>query len=220
VLALLSLALLGCAGGTGANDDTAKSGSEDEGHPLVPDAYDGLWDIESLGCDDATVYYAFTGAIDDAGTLTGEETWYWFFAEEGWDADCADPFVVEAVEEPTPIEDDACLSCDRDFTAVYTLDEDRRTCPLEGYESLFDNDDRDRIDEEIYTLAVMFDTNPLEAAPGVMNVWSYAQDDQDADTWIDRGIAAGTLPVEAATAGPGAVTWASPDGLCVTFEEE
>jgi hypothetical protein len=46
----------------------------------------------------------------------------------------------------------------------------------------------------------MFDTNPLEAAPGVMNVWSYAQDDQDADTWIDRGIAAGTLPVEAATA--------------------
>jgi tRNA threonylcarbamoyladenosine biosynthesis protein TsaB len=51
VLALLSLALLGCAGGTGANDDTAKSGSEDEGHPLVPAAYAGLWDIESLGCD-------------------------------------------------------------------------------------------------------------------------------------------------------------------------
>jgi len=217
VLALVSL--IAC---TSAPADTAGGGdtpAAEQTHPLVPEQYADVWDVDSLGCEDATLYWAFEGAIDASGTLTGRETWYWFFAEEGWDADCADAFDVTAVEAPTPIANDACLSCDRDFTATYDMPDANRSCPLDGYESLLDNDTRDRTDDEHYTLALMFDTNPLDTEPGGMNVWSYAQDDQDEDTWIARAVASGTLPVEAATSGPGAVTWVVPEGTCVTIKE-
>jgi hypothetical protein len=219
---VFALALVACGGGkdggggAGGGDDTGTAN-----HPIAPDTYEGDWDIESLGCDDATVYWAFTGSIDADGRLAGEETWYWFFAEEGWDADCADTFDLDAVEEPTPIEDDPCLSCDRDFTASYVLNEDKRGCNIDGYESLLDNDTRDRIDEESYTLAIMLDTNPLGGDEGDVNVWSYAQDDVSETTWNDRGIGLGTFTPETAgdVAGPGTLTWARQDGLCVTIEE-
>lgn len=211
-------ALLACSGGPAA--DAKGQTPTETAHPVAPEAYADVWDVDSLGCEDATVYWAFQGAIDDAGELVGEETWYWFFAEEGWDADCADTFDVTAIEEPTPVADDACISCDRDFTARYALTDDKRGCPLDGYESLFDNDTRDRIDEELYTIALMIDAQPLGGEPGEVNVWSYAQDDQSATTWHDRGVALGTLPDEASTGGAGALTWVVPDGTCVTIEED
>ena len=222
----LALLLLACSGDgatgpgkEGGGDDT--SGPADT-HPLVPDAYADAWDVESRGGEDATVYWAFTGAIDAAGALSGEETWYWFFPEAGWDADCADTFDVTAVEEPTPIADDACNSCDRDFTAAFVLNEDKRNCPFDGYESLLDNDTTDRIDEEAYTLALMLDTDPLGGEPGETSVWSYAQDDRDADTWIQRAVSAGMFAPDVAdeTDGPGTLTWARSEGLCVTIEEQ
>ena len=144
------------------------------------------------------------------------------FPEAGWDADCADTFDVSAVEEPTPIADDACNSCDRDFTAAFVLNEDKRNCPFDGYESLLDNDTTDRIDEEAYTLALMLDTNPLGGDPGEVSVWSYAQDDRDEATWIQRAMSIGTFTPDTAedVTGPAARVWARSEGLCVTIEEE
>jgi len=221
----LALLLLACSV-DGAPRSEKADGDDTSGtagtHPLVPEAYADAWDVESLGCEDATVYWAFTGAIDAAGTMTGEETWYWFFPEAGWDADCADTFDVSAVEEPTPIADDACNSCDRDFTAAFVLNEDKRNCPFDGYESLLDNDTTDRIDEEAYTLALMLDTNPLGGDPGEVSVWSYAQDDRDEATWIQRAMSIGTFTPDTAedVTGPAALVWARSEGLCVTIEEE
>ncbi|MDP2316259.1 MAG: hypothetical protein Q8P41_25395 [Pseudomonadota bacterium] len=220
--AILTLALLACTSSSPGEKDSAAENPATGGHPYAPDQYEDTWDIDSLGCDDATLYWAFDGAIAADGTLSGEETWYWFFSDEGWDTDCADTFDLSAVEEPTPIESDACNSCDRDFTASYVLNEDKRTCPFDGYENLLDNDDVDRIDAEAYTLAVMLDTNPLGADPGEVTTWMYAQDDRDEAEWIDRGLSTGTMTPETADdyTGPGAIAWARQEGLCITIEEE
>lgn len=204
-----------------AGADTASSTSAGV-HPIAPDEYESDWDLESTGCDDVVIHWAFDGSVDADGRLEGKESWYWFFAAEGWDGDCVDTFTVTAIEEPTPIENDACNSCDRDFTATYEMSGDDRTCAIDGYESLLDNDDTDRIEEEIYTFALMFDTDPLGGEPGDLNVWSYVQDDRSDNEWIDRTTSLGGFaPSEGDDYdGPGDVTWSLDDGFCVTMIEE
>jgi hypothetical protein len=217
------LALLACVGKPGS-DDTSGGATADEHHPLAPPEYEDSWDVDSLGCDDATVYWAFDGAVDDAGNLSGQETWYWFFSTEGWDDDCADTFTLTGVEEDTPIADNSCLSCDRDFTASYVLEDANKGCTsLGGYESLLDDDNTDRIDEEEYTMALLLDTNPLGAdEAGHMNVWTYVQDDRTETQWNPRNISEGTMTPDTAEdyAGAGTMKWAVDDGICVTITEE
>lgn len=217
----LLLALFAC--GEKTADDSVATSAE-EGHPLVPEQYADSWDIESLGCDDVTVYWAFEGEIESSGALSGKETWYWFFSDEGWDDDCADSFTLEGTEEETPIADNPCLSCDRTFTAAYELTEENTGCSMfaDGYEGLLDNDDTDRIDEEKYTMALLLDTDPLGGEPGHINVWTYIQDDSRESDWNDRPISEGTLETstEGDYSGPGAVEWAREEGLCITITEE
>jgi hypothetical protein len=79
---------------SGDTDDTAA----DEGHPLVPDEYQYVWDIDgctnSQGQEGANVYILGEATADEDGVLAGSESWTWFFPEEGWDDDCIDTFDV------------------------------------------------------------------------------------------------------------------------------
>lgn len=215
---LLAFALFAC---TGKPAEGGPSETAEEQHPLAPEQYRDVWDVDSLGCDDATVYWAFTGAIDGSGAIAGEETFYWFFSDEGWDDDCSDTFDLAGIEETTPVDNDACNSCDRDFTASYVLNEEKRDCPLGGYEQLFDDDDTDRIDEEAYTIALMLDTNPLGGEPGDISMWAYFQDDRSDDAWISRANSAGVMTPDAADdfTGGGSLEWSLIDGFCVTITE-
>jgi hypothetical protein len=217
------LVLAACTGaGAGATDSSGDT-AENNGHPLAPDKYEDAWDIESTACPDtsdgegATIYWAFEGSISDSGKITGEETWYWFFAADGWDADCADTFDISGKKATNPVSDDPCNSCDRSFTADMTLNEDKRGCTMvDGYESLLDNDDKDRIDEESYDLALLLDMDPLGGDEGEIQLWSYVQDDQGAG-WIERSIGRGTFAPDDGedTMGPGTLSWARSDGMCV-----
>ncbi len=213
------LLLIACTAGDAADsatpiDDTA-AGYD---HPIVPEKYRGLWDEDSVSCDDAIFYWAFEGGIDADGAITGEEGWYWFFADEGAATDCSDVFEIEGAEQTEPIFEDPCLSCDRDFTASYNLAE--TGCNWEGYEGLLDNDSTDRIDEEEYTLAIMHDALDNDSDPlSQMNVWSYAQDDRVATDWNDRAISEGTYtPDGSDTRGAATLSWAIGGGVCVTIE--
>ena len=217
VRSLPLFALVAC--GTAASTDS--SGSGDTGTSLAPDEYADIWDTESAGCPDgATVYWAFEGNIDDNSKLVGEETWYWFFAGGGV-GNCSDTFDISGKKATNPVADDPCNSCDRDFTADMVLNEDKQGCTqIDGYESLLDNDETDRIEEEAYELALMLDTNPLGGDPGEAQIWTYVMDDQGKG-WIDRSIGRGmfTPDTEGDVAGPGALTWARTDGMCITITE-
>lgn len=212
------LALFACT-----DDPTDKPLPTDTGatydHPLVPEQYRGSWDEDSVSCDDAIYYWAFSGTIDADGAMVGTEGWYWFFSDEGAATDCVDVFEVTATEERTPVADDPCISCDRDFTATYTLTE--TGCNWAGYEQMFDNDDVDRIDEEVYSVALMLDALDNDLAPmDQMNVWSFAQDDRSATSWLDRSISTGTyVPDGSDTEGAAAVDWTIKSGVCVTIED-
>ena len=214
------LTLLACKGDNGnAKDDTSGNGGEDYAHPLVPEAYRDSWDVDSVGCEDAIFYWAFEGSIDEAGSLSGEEAFYWFFPDDGGATDCRDAFEVTAVEEPTPVEPDNCYSCDRDFTAKWKGAD--FTCNWDDYENQFDDDSRDRIDGEKYNLALMIDSdNGMGEMLEQANVWSYAQDDVDPDKWISRVISVGTFtPSGDDIRGPGTLVWAINEGQCVTIKE-
>jgi hypothetical protein len=184
-------------------------------HPIVPEAYRDAWDVDSITCEDVIYYWAFEGSISDTGAITGTESYYWFFSDEGAETDCKDSFSLAGQEESTPISDDPCISCDRDLTATLAMTE--ATCNWQGYEDLFDNDDEDRIEEEVYTVALM-----LDAFDGVsgelldqLNTWGFFQDDVSSRSWIQRPISVGTYaPTGSDVRGAASLTWAS-DGICV-----
>lgn len=222
-LSLPLLLLAGCdLAGPGATDSAGDT-AENQGHPLAPDLYEDSWDIDAAACaDGAMVYWAFDGEIDSSGKIKGEETWYWFFAGNDWDGDCADTFDISGKKATDPVSDDPCNTCDRSFTADMTMNEDKRTCStIAGYEDLLDNDDKDRIEEEDYDLALLLDMNPLGGDPGDIQLWSYVKDDLGAG-WIERSIGLGAFAAETEgdTEGAGAIGWARSDGMCVTFKEE
>lgn len=206
------LLLLAC---NDSDANTKESVVDDYAHPLVPEQYRGLWDEDSYNCEDVVYYWAFEGSIDDAGQISGTESWYWFFADEGAATDCKDVFTVSGAEATTPVSDDPCFTCDRDMTATWTLTE--QNCNWDGYENLFDNDDTDRIDEEVYQLALMLDAD--DGSGGLldqMNVWAFVQDDQSSRSWNMRPISVGNYaPTGSDTRGAATVDWAIGDGACV-----
>lgn len=219
---LLALALLAC---TSSNADEAATDTAAEGpgpNPIVPEQYELLWDLNAVGCEDegAIVYFAFEGTIDAAGDLSGRETWYWFHSGEGWEGDCADTFDVRGEAGELNWDDAPCSGCDRAFIADWVLDEGTRQCSY-GYESLLDDDDTDRIDEEAYTVALEMD--PLSPGGNVNAqnlVFSWTQDDRNSNSYNARPQARGTYtPLdEADFAGAADVTWTVSSGVCVAFE--
>lgn len=215
---MILYALLACTDDSADKTPTTDTAAGYE-HPLVPEEYRGSWDEDSVSCDDAIYYWAFDGTIDADGGMVGTEGWYWFFSDEGATTDCVDVFEVTGTEERTPVADDPCISCDRDFTTTYTLTE--TGCNWAGYEQMFDNDDVDRIDEEEYTVALMLDALDNDLQPmEQMNVWGYSQDDRSAVSWIDRSISTGTyVPEGSDTEGAAAVKWSIKTGVCVTIED-
>lgn len=205
---------------TGAPEETAAEDSGPEGALAeVPEDLTEGWDIESVSCPQgATAYWFFSGEITSDAEIRGTERWFWFFPEDNAAPDCVDSFVIDGKEAATPVPDDPCYSCDRDFTADYVLDS--QTCTWDGYESLLDNDDTDRIDEEEYKLALMLDTDPLGGEATETNVWTFVRDDASLQSYNDRGVQDGFFVPDDGVDGPGALTWVSREGLCVEIKEE
>jgi hypothetical protein len=190
-------------------------------NPIVPEAYELLWDLDAASCEEpgAIAYFTFEGSIDARGRLTGEETWYWFHSGAGWEADCKDVFTIDAPEESIWGRNNPCTGCDREFHGALTLDDARRTCSY-GYESLFDDDNRDRIEAEAYDLDVQLDTlTPGGNVNQQMLVFSYVQDDQTPTSYNGRAQARGTYTpaTEGDYEGAATVSWTVQQGLCVSF---
>jgi hypothetical protein len=207
---------LACTGGTDGEDSAAISepGALDD----IPSDITAGWDVNSVGCPEgATAYWYFEGEITADAEIHGTESWYWFFPDDGDATDCVDSFKLDGKEAATPVPDDPCYSCDRDFTADYVLD--TMTCNWDGYESLLDNDDQDRIEEEEYKLALMFDTDPLSGEEGAVNVWTFFQDDASARAYNDHGVNDGFFEPEDGVDGPGKMSWVAPGAFCVEVKE-
>ena len=212
----LILALLACDAADSAADSTDSGGEAS----IAPAEYADGWDTDALSCSEGAIaYWAFEGEIDASSHLTGAETWYWFFPDEGSATDCADTFTLAGDEGESPVPDAPCNSCDRSFTLGYDEDPDRVTCNWDGYENLLDNDETDRIDEESYTMALMLDTDPLGGDPGDVNVWSWIKDDFSPTQWNDRPLATGSFGGDDVAA-EGSLKWAIPDGICVTIKSD
>ncbi len=213
----LPLAFVGActeASESGGSEDTGAGGALE----AIPEDITAGWDVESVGCPaGATAYLYFEGEITTDAELRGTESWFWFFPDDGDATDCVDSFRLDGEEEPTPVPDDPCYSCDRDFTVDYVLDS--MTCAWDGYESLLDNDDQDRIEEEEYELALMLDTDPLSGDEGDVNVWTFFQDDSSNRTYHDHGVNEGVFVPEVDVNGHGTLTWVSPEALCVEIVE-
>lgn len=222
VLVLL-LGLTACSGKEGAGP--VDSGAEALGpNPVVPEAFELLWDLDAESCDDdgAIVYFRFQGEIDDGGALTGTETWYWFHSGEGWDGDCYDVFDADLEEGALEWSSDPCSGCDREFLGTWTLrdDADDLGCAGYGYEGMFDDDQRDRMDEEVYETDIMLD--PLSPSGNVnqdMLVFGYTMDDESEYSWNARPNARGEyVPMgEDYTTGPATLEWTVEAGMCVSF---
>ncbi len=222
MLRALPLLLVACTGAPAGSDD--KSGTDDTGelgpNPIVPEGYELLWDLDASSCEDADsiVYFLFNGAIDEEGNLSGEEGWYWFHKTEGWEGDCKDTFQVTGVEGELGWSTSPCSGCDREFLVEWELPESE--CGY-GYESMFDDDSKDRIDDELYVGDILLDTlSPSGNVNENMLVFAYFQDDQDEYTYIPRTDSRGEYyPDEGADYATGSATlmWVVSQGMCVDF---
>ena len=220
LVSLVLTFLVACGG------DNADSGGADPvaalgPNPIVPDDYALLWDLDAVNCADegAIAYFVFDGDIDAAGRLTGEERWYWFHSGAGWESDCVDTFRIDAPSDSIWGRNNPCVGCDREFYGSLSLADSDRTCSY-GYESLFDDDNRDRIETEDYVLDVQLDTlTPSGNVNQTTLAFSYVQDDQSSTSMNARAQARGSYtPVrEGDYAGPAHVSWTVQSGLCVSF---
>jgi hypothetical protein len=213
----LLLPLLAACGGDKADTATADPGYGP--NPIVPAEYELLWDLDAASCEEpgAIVYFRFQGTVGDDGRLRGEETWYWFHSGEGWDDDCADVFTIDAPSDSIWGRNNPCAGCDREFHGDFVLDESRRTCSY-GYETLLDDDQRDRIEDEAYTIDVQLDTlTPSGNVNAQMLAFSYVQDDQTPTSYNGRAQARGAYvpATDGDYEGAATVDWVVTSGLCV-----
>jgi hypothetical protein len=205
---------------TAVVDDTGESGAS-----IAPDGYQYLWDIDAEDCAadgaDAAVYYLFEGAIGTDASLAGTESWYWFFAGDGYDGDCVDSFTLRGDEATHSWSDDFCSQCERLFDTVWDLPDGDRTCSGFDYETFWDQED---VDRDRFETTVLFDalTPSGHANKGnaalVMTVW----ENGDGDLVGNYGYAQGTYTPDAEGdyEGGATVDWVAQTPYCVTFEEE
>ena len=90
--------ILGCTGAdTDTLDSTDTAPVDDEFHPLVPEAYQYLWDTS--GCDGNTsrTYILGEARSEGDGTISMTENHYKFYGDDDddWDDDCVDTYVYE-----------------------------------------------------------------------------------------------------------------------------
>lgn len=219
---LLILALAACSPKEGG-DDTGGGGDTDAGNPIVPEAYEYVWDIDASDCEgegDAVVYWLFEGAIDDAGVLTGTEGWYWFFGQPDWAGDCVDTFTVEGEQDTFSWSEEVCYGCERAFDARWGLDDADRGCGGHDYETFWELEDEDA---DRYNVDVLFDALSPSGNPNADNqmlvVASYVG--SDGSRWYNPSYGRGTYtPVtEGDYEGAATIGWVAGDGICVTFTE-
>lgn len=229
VLLLLALAPA-CTGSSSpkVGDDTSgDSGSPDSdsgidygSNPLVPEAYQYLWDTDASSCDDgdyAIVYHTFTGAIGAAGKLTGTEAYYWFLKAESWEGDCFDTFDVDLHATDTNWSSDPCEGCDLEFSGTWDLPDANRSCPDYDYESFFAND---RVTADTFNVILLLDPLSPAGNPNTSTlVMAAFQDDDDTSSYtfnVDYARGDFVPETEGDYEGPAAITWAPTAGLCVS----
>jgi hypothetical protein len=199
-------------------DDTAVDYGD---NPIVPEEFQYLWDVDASGCaddTDAIVYHMFTGAVNTAGKLRGEEAWYWFFKTPGWDDDCVDTFDVDTEATDTNWADDPCSGCDLEFSGTWDLADEKRTCPGYDYEDFFAND---KVSADHYNVIVMLDPLSPGGNPNQTTlVMAAFEDDDNPNSYsFNADFARGDYvpDVEGDYEGSAAVTWVPTAGTCVTF---
>lgn len=220
------LLALACSGKGDAapvgGDDTAPVDTDYGPNPIVPEQYDGLWDVDVSSCedgDDAITYLAFEGSIDAEGQLSGREGRYWFFAEEGWEGDCVDVFTAEGEESDTNWSEEPCSGCDREFTSTWKLEDEDRGCEGFDYEYFFAND---RVDDDDYNVIVMLDPLSPGGNPNMTTLVMMAfQDDDEPNNYtfqVDYARGDYLPATEGDYEGAATMTWASTAGLCLDFD--
>jgi hypothetical protein len=147
-LLLLPLLAVACTD----NDRKKKNPDGDDtgptGHPLAPDEYEGVWDIDASGCDpgDAAVYHLgeawSESTLDDDGDevmlLHTVERWYWFHGEENYDGDCVDEWVYEGTATRFAWGAyDPCESCEEEYWGEYVENDDVENGCNYGYDGIF-----------------------------------------------------------------------------------
>jgi len=216
---MLLLSLLVACGGKTSTDDTGTPTTEDH-NPIVPAEYEYLWDTDVSSCDgaDAIVYYLFAGETDGAGTLTGTEGWYWFFATEGWDGDCVDTFTVEGSTASHSWDEDACYGCEAFYDSRWDLPDENRGCTDTDYETFWEQED---VDKDRFDVEVGIDALTPSGNPNTDNKMIVATIFQGSDNtrWVNAGYARGHyLPVtEGDYEGPATLDWVAQEGICVTI---
>jgi hypothetical protein len=167
ILALLMT--IGCNGAT--DDDTVDTDTDTDSdpdyHPLVPEEYRYLWNTEGCETDEgmgATVYRYATDAQSDGTTFSVTEQWFWFFPEDGWDADCVDTFTMTGDLANFDYGQLGCSGCEEAYSVKRTLTDSK--CNM-GYSTLFGYEEPEDITE--FDAILMFDSFTPNETPNEDN---------------------------------------------------
>ena len=157
-LLLAVLGLLGCNGSTETDDSDTDTDTDTapDFHPLVPEEYRYLWNTEGCETDDgmgATVYRYAVDGRSDGEKFSVTEQWFWFFPEEGWDADCVDTFTMTGDLASFDYGQLGCSGCEEAYQVTRTLTESN--CSI-NYSTLFGYEEPEDI--TVFEGVLMFDS--------------------------------------------------------------
>jgi hypothetical protein len=222
---------LECGPGTHEEDGVCVPGEEDtdtdtdvsdDGHPLAPEKYKWIWNIEGT-CE---TYNNRTGnqvyilaedvRVEADGSLAGIEKWYWFQEGEGWDGDCVDTFEITGAPKGVDKAQYKCSECEESFEVSRKLVDAQ--CDLNYNYFLMSYDwkegfpDDDPVDS--YGALMLMDTlnpngNPNEDNKMLVVQSKATEDGNITPAWVDTDFARGhAIPDDASEPGPpGTYDW-------------
>ena len=222
---------LECGPGTYAQDDICVPGEEDtdtdtdsesDGHPLAPERYKYLWNVEGT-CEtwnnrtgNQVYILAENVRVEADGSMNGIEKWYWFWAGEGWEGDCVDTFEVSGAPKSLDKAQYQCSQCEEVYEVSRTLTDS--TCDINYNYFLisFDWDEGppDSTPKSSYGAYMLMDTLNPNGNPNEDNKMLVVQAKADEEGYVspsavDNDFARGyAIPDDASVPGPpGTYEW-------------
>lgn len=159
LVCLALITAMACNGGGDDDTDTdtdTDTDKEPDYHPLVPEEYRYLWNTEGCETDNgmgASVYRYATDARSDGDKFTVSEQWFWFFPEDGWDADCVDTFEMTGNLANFDYSQLGCSGCEEAYLVTRTFKESN--CGI-NYSTLFGYEEPEDI--TTFEAVLMFDS--------------------------------------------------------------
>ena len=223
---------LECGPGTHAEDDICVPGDEetdtdtddpgDDGHPLAPEQYKWLWNVEGTcetwnNRDGNQVYIlAENVRVEADNSMSGQEKWYWFWAGEGWEGDCVDTFEVTGQPIGLDKAQYQCSQCEETFEVSRKLIES--TCDINYNYYLISFDWKDGFPDsdpkDSYGAIMLLDTlnpngNPNEDNKMLVVQAKALEDGSFSPESVDNDFARGhAIPDDASQPGPpGTYDW-------------